>query len=89
MSDESKLRGEQAQQVLNNPVFQDAFDAILNTIVEAIASAPVEDAGTRNQLGLQLGMARAFKEQLLEAIDTAKLDADEDRRRKSEEGRET
>lgn len=85
MSDESKLRGERAQQVLNNPVFQEAFEEILEGITEAIASAAVEDAELRNQLGLQLACARSFKEQLFEIINTAKLDADEEKRRAHEE----
>ena len=85
MATEASIKGEQAQQVLNNPAFIEAYDSVIDGLVDAIADAAVEDFELRNQLGLQLGAARAFKEQLFDIINTAQLEADEERRRREEQ----
>ena len=70
-------RADQANQVLENPVFQEAYDMVIEGLVEAIGDAPIEDANMRNQLGLQLGAAKQFQANLLEYIVTGKLEADQ------------
>ena len=77
MATEAQIKGEQANQVLGNPVFQEAYDGIIDGTVQAIADAPVEDSELRNQLGLLLAAAQAFKQQLFDVIDTARLDTQE------------
>ena len=78
MASDAQIRAEQANQILANPLFQDAFDDIIDGAVQAIADANVEDAEARNQLGLFLAAATAFKLELFEAIDTARLEAQND-----------
>lgn len=80
MSEESSVKAEQARQVLANPVFNEAFDALVDGIIESIANAAVEDVNMRNQLGLQLSAAKGFKEALMDYVNTAALDTDESMR---------
>lgn len=74
MTTEVEQRAEAARQLLDNPVFQEAFDGILDGLMEAIADAPVDDANLRNQLGLQVGAAKMFKESIMAAIDDKLVD---------------
>lgn len=74
MATEVQIRAEQANQILANPVFHDAFEGILNGTVQAIADAPIEDSEMRNQLGLLLAAAQTFKQELFDAIDSARLE---------------
>lgn len=85
MATEASIKGEQAKQVLNSPVFIEAYGGVVDGLVEAIADTAVEDFEMRNQLGLQLGAARAFKERLFDYINTAALEADEEKRRREEQ----
>jgi hypothetical protein len=87
MATAASIKGEQANQVLNSPVFIEAYRQVADGIMEAIADAPVDDAELRNQLGLQLGAAKVFKEALFEYIDTAALEADEDKKREENKAR--
>lgn len=84
MTTDAQMRAEQANQVLANPVFMEAFDEILDSTVQAIADAPIEDSETRNQLGLLLSAAQAFKQQMFEHIDTAKLEAAQEKEKPDE-----
>jgi hypothetical protein len=89
MASEADIRAEQANQVLANPVFQEAYDSMIDGTVQAIADAPIEDSEMRNQLGLFLAAATAFKLELFTFLDTAKLEAaqakDEEEAKLSEE----
>jgi hypothetical protein len=78
MASDAAIKGEQANQVLANPVFIEAFDSVIDGIVEAIAEAPIDESELRNQLGLQLAAGRVFKELIFEHIETAKLQAEQD-----------
>ena len=79
MASDAHIKGEQANQILANPLFQDAFDEIINDTVQAIADSPLDDKRSRNQLGLYLAAATAFKLELFAAIDTARLEAQNDK----------
>ncbi len=84
MATEAQIKAEQANLVLNSPAFIEAYDGIVDGIIESIANAAVEDFEMRNQLGLQLAAAHAFKEQLFDMINTARLEADEAKREAKE-----
>ena len=71
---ESIVRGDMARAIMDNDVFHAAFIEIVDDITDAIADAPIDNAELRNQLGLQLGAAKVFKERLIDHIQTAKLD---------------
>jgi hypothetical protein len=75
MASDADIRAEQANQILANPVFQEAYDSMIDGYVQEIADTPVRDSKSRNQLGLLLAAASAFKLELFSIIDTAKLDA--------------
>jgi hypothetical protein len=89
MASDVDIRAEQANQVLANPVFQEAYDSMIDGYVQEIADTPIRDSKARNQLGLLLAAASAFKLELFTIIDTAKLDAaqakDEEEAKLSEE----
>ena len=78
MATDAQIKAEQANQVLANPVFLEAFDDILETTVQSIADAEIADSETRNQLGLLLAAATSFKELMFEHIRTAQLEASND-----------
>ena len=80
MSTDAQIRADQAQQVLDNPAFQDAYQAVVDGLVETIAATAIADSESRNQLGLQLGAAAAFKEAMVEMINDGKLERDEELR---------
>lgn len=68
MASEVEIRAEHARQVLDNPVFKEAFYGLQVGIMDDIAGTAIEDADKRNQLGLKLQVTREFEQALLDAI---------------------
>lgn len=85
---DKQIRAGRAREVLENEVFQEAFDQVELGIRDAIVDAPIADADLRNQLGLQLGAAAALKQQLFDVINDARLEAEQARRGGNEEDSE-
>ena len=81
MAGESNTKAALAQAVLDNEVFQEAFDSFIDGTVETIAKTPIADSESRNQLGLLLVAAEGFKSSLYELITTYKLDRDDEMER--------
>jgi hypothetical protein len=75
MTEDAAIKGQQAAQVLANPVFTEAYDAVVDSTIQSIADAAIADSETRNQLGLLLAAAQAFKNELFDFINTAELEA--------------
>lgn len=79
MASDAQIRASQAQQILDNPIFQEAFDTILDNTIQAIADCEIADDRLRNQLGLTLAAQSAFKEVMFDIITTAQLEAQQDK----------
>jgi hypothetical protein len=66
-------QGNLAREVLENEVFNSAFDAIEQEIIEQWKSAPVRDEEGREKLYLMLKMGQKFKLALQSTMETGKL----------------
>lgn len=78
MATESEIRAAEARQLLNNPVFQDAFNNVRETLVAQLEDCGIENVEYRNQIGISLQCLAAVKHDINEQIDTVILDAEED-----------
>ena len=75
------MNAEAARQVLDNPVFQDAFNTVRDGIIGQIEDtdiSTVEAVDARNQLGISLQVLAAIKSDILSYIETQMLDDNED-----------
>ncbi len=63
-----------AQSVLDNPMFQEAFEAVRQGIEVQIETSDVSDAEGRNQAGLMLMALAGVKMQLFSHLETKQLD---------------
>lgn len=74
---ETKHKAELAQNILDNPVFQECYDDVVNGALLIIEGTDLDDEGAqkRNQAGLLLQAAAQFKRQLMEKIEDAQAEA--------------
>jgi hypothetical protein len=84
MATDAQIRAGNAQQILDNPVFQEVFDTMLDNTIQAIADCEIRDDHLRNQLGLTLAAQSAMKEAMFDMIMTAQLDAQQEQVASSE-----
>ena len=85
MATDAQIRAGNAQQILDNPVFQEVFDTMLDNTIEAIADCEIGDDHLRNQLGLTLAAQKAVKEVMFDMLTTAQLDAQQEKLVSSEQ----
>ncbi len=74
MATEAEIRAGEAQNLLNNPLFNEVFDNVREAIITQIEDCPVIDSEARNELGLSLAALAGVKQQIIEHIETAMLD---------------
>ncbi len=72
---EEVIRGHQAEDLLNNPLFKDAVSAVRNGIVNSIASSPMGDEKTHNRLAIALQIVNQIEKQLKDHVATGKMAA--------------
>ena len=70
-------KAEESRQLLENPIFVEAFQNVREGVISQIEATPIDDAEARNQLGLQLAALSGVKFEIQSYIDTQMLDEDE------------
>ena len=70
-------KAEESRQLLENPIFIEAFQNVREGVISQIEATPIDDAEARNQLGLQLAALSGVKFEIQSYIDTQMLDEDE------------
>ena len=70
--EEIKL-GEQAAQVLENPVYKDAIERVRENIVNSMTTSPIGDEKTHNRLVIALQLLNQINKQLTDVMQTGKL----------------
>ena len=70
--EEIKL-GEQAAQVLENPVYKDAIERVRENIVNSMTNSPIGDEKTHNRLVIALQLLNQINKQLTDVMQTGKL----------------
>jgi len=68
-------RGEEADRLLKNPLFADAFEAVKETIVSSMATSAFGDAQTHNRLVIALQLLDQIERRLKDHIATGKMSA--------------
>jgi hypothetical protein len=72
--EEIKL-GEQAAQILENPVYKDAIERVRENIVNSMTNSPIGDEKTHNRLVIALQLLNQINKQLIDVMQTGKLAA--------------
>ena len=72
--EEIKL-GEQAAQILENPVYIDAISKVRENIVSSMTASPLGDEKTHNRLVIALQLLNQINKQLTDVMQTGKLAA--------------
>jgi hypothetical protein len=72
--EEIKL-GEQAAQILDNPVYKDAIAKVRENIVSSMTASPLGDEKTHNRLVIALQLLNQINKQLTDVMQTGKLAA--------------
>jgi len=70
--EEIKL-GEQAAQILDNPVYKDAIERVRDNIVNSMTNSPIGDEKTHNRLVIALQLLNQINKQLTDVMQTGKL----------------
>ena len=70
--EEIKL-GEQAAQILDNPVYKDAIERVRENIVNSMTTSPIGDEKTHNRLVIALQLLNQINKQLTDVMQTGKL----------------
>lgn len=66
-------RGEQAQKILDNEVYKEAFTAVKDHIIEAMQTSPLGDETTHNRLVIALQVLAQIEKSLTNVMQTGKL----------------
>ena len=68
-------RGERAVEVLENPLYKEAFEKVRNGIINSMAQSPLGDAETHNRLVIAMQLLNQIEKQLKDVMATGKLAA--------------
>lgn len=66
-------RGEQADVVLNNPLFKESITKVRDGIIKSMASSALGDAETHNRLVIAMQLLNQIEKQLQDVINTGKM----------------
>ena len=72
---EEVKRGEQATQILDNPIYQEALQKVKDSIIASMANSPLGDEKTHNRLVIALQLLNQINKQLTDVMKTGKLAA--------------
>ena len=72
---EEVKRGEQASQILDNPIYVEAIDKVRENIVSTMTNSPLGDEKTHNRLVIALQLLNQINKQLTDVMQTGKLAA--------------
>jgi hypothetical protein len=70
---EEVKRGEQASQILDNPIYVEAIDKVRENIVSTMTNSPLGDEKTHNRLVIALQLLNQINKQLTDVMQTGKL----------------
>jgi hypothetical protein len=68
-------RGEQASQVLDNPLFKESIEKVRDGIIKSMASSALGDSETHNRLVIAMQLLNQIEKQLQDVINTGKMSA--------------
>jgi hypothetical protein len=68
-------RGEQAAQILENPLFKESVDKVREGIIKSMATSALGDETTHNRLVIALQLLNQIEKQLSDVMATGKLAA--------------
>ena len=68
-------RGEQAGQILDNPIYQEALQKVKDSLIASMANSPLGDEKTHNRLVIALQLLNQINKQLTDVMQTGKLAA--------------
>lgn len=68
-------RGEEADRILKNPLFIDAFDDIRESIIKSMSQSAFGDAETHNRLVIAMQLLTQIEKQFKDHIATGKMSA--------------
>jgi DNA-binding TFAR19-related protein (PDSD5 family) len=68
-------RGEQASQVLDNPLFQESVEKVREGIIRSMATSPLGDSETHNRLVIAMQLLNQIEKQLMDVMQTGKMAA--------------
>jgi len=66
-------RGEQAEKILSNEVYREAFNKVKNNIVDAMQNSPLSDDVTHNRLVIALQTLTQIEKSLKDIMQTGKM----------------
>lgn len=66
-------RGEQADVVLNNPLFKESITKVRDGIIKSMASSALGDSETHNRLVIAMQLLNQIEKQLQDVINTGKM----------------
>jgi hypothetical protein len=72
---EEVKRGEQAAQILDNPIYKEALEKVRESIVSSMTNSPLGDEKTHNRLVIALQLLNQINKQLTDVMQTGKLAA--------------
>lgn len=78
---QERIRGENAAQVIANPAFNEAFDAIRGALLEQFARCKSDDFDRMANLNIQLRIVDSVKNQLVKAMQSGNLAEQQEVRR--------
>ena len=70
---EEVKRGEQAAQILDNPIYQEALQKVKDSLIASMANSPLGDEKTHNRLVIALQLLNQINKQLTDVMQTGKL----------------
>lgn len=66
-------RGEQAEKILQNKIYQEAFEKVKNNIIDAMNNSPLGDDKTHNRLVIALQTLNQIEKALSDVMNTGKM----------------
>ncbi len=73
MTDKEIRKGRDADRVLNDPLFAEAFKSVETGIFDAMRRVPIGDRDTQHELVLSLQVLAKVRRYLTEAVETGKM----------------
>jgi hypothetical protein len=70
---EEVKRGEQAAQILDNPLYQESINKVRDGIIVSMSHSPMGDEKTHNRLVIALQLLNQINKQLTDVMQTGKL----------------
>jgi len=66
-------RGEQAEKILNNEVYKQAFTSVKEHIIDAMQTSPLGDEQTHNRLVIALQVLNQIEKSMTDVMQTGKM----------------